>query len=156
MSLLFPVNTKIPADTRWKTPPRARECLSHLTPQQSLLHHQLSATAALTGWGPLQVPQQKCWCVSETPGSSGLGRWRGMRSVASGKGKVGRRYQVKRQKWREGASRFLSRVAQDHSHLPHGWQEEACPLATPASPGRLISASSHALEFSTFCDKGTL
>ena len=23
MSLLFPVNTKIPADMRWKTPPRA-------------------------------------------------------------------------------------------------------------------------------------
>ena len=75
--------------------------------------------------------------------------------MASGEGKVGRRYWVKRQKWREGASRFLSRAAQDHSHVPHGWQKEACPLATPASPGRLISASSHALEFSTFCDKGT-
>ena len=93
MSLLSPVNTKIPADTMWKTPPRARGCLSHLTLQQSLLHCQLSA---LSGWGPLQVPQQKCRCIAETPGSSGLSRWRGMRSVALGEGKVGRRCWVKR------------------------------------------------------------
>ena len=40
--------------------------------------------------------------------------------------------------------------------MPHGWQKEACPLTTPASSGRLSSASFHVLEFSTFCDKGTL
>ena len=36
------------------------------------------------------------------------------------------------------------------------WEEEACSLATPASPGRLSSAAFRVLEFSTFCDKGSL